>query len=630
MAIENAENALKMLLENATIDSNAYLLSSTAYLLSSAGVIALLSAVVLLHFAQKEVSWLSFLTSLAGFVLAFGVVDLVPYDVWEARAHKVKGEGLAAEAWEAVYWVTFVLCWFLCPILIEYEAAGDFTARAKLRTSLRRNCVWYVTYMVLGIFALGYAFFGRWSRAGSTGSFSEDFEGLLIAAGNAWGLFASTVLMGFGLVAVPRHFWALASPGTQLQKLLPKVAQVDEARHSSDLELQDAILDAQSELANQSQTPVDREIAQGIRCLQATLELCEKLAEEITGSKVSSSHRCNTRLSTASRTAAVPTIETLAHLNGLLREARLEARRAACCWDDLVRQCLYLEDLQNRAFRAAAEQVSEWRLCRRSCCIRTLLSWGPAHRAATFLSILWMKHLRFITLRALGFVSGTLSVIIVLGQLTIFSKSWNTSLLSFVFKSAGHHPFLVTQFLCGMPLGYMVITSFWSVFRLRVAGWYGLYPDHNTDTASLIWCSSVLCRLTAPLCYHFLLLVRVEGTAFQKLMGKMDLVPVLGRSFNEFFPLLVAFLCVCNIFNVYSKIVGLCGLGALEFEFTGYGDDSDPTVEGRRILDRERRRRSEAFEMRTPRVEADGHVTTSLSRPLTSWAAPPSPAIPRR
>merc|ERR1712110_271064 len=107
-------------------------------------------------------------------------------------------------------------------------------------------------------------------------------------------------------------------------------------------------------------------------------------------------------------------------------------------------------------------------------------------------------------------------------------------------------------------------TAYWSVFRWKIAGWYGLYPNHNTDTGSLLWCTSILARLSAPLCYHFVGLVRVRGTAFQEMMGQMKNVPFFGESFNRTVPLFVVFLCVCNLLNVYPRLVQLCGLELLE------------------------------------------------------------------
>jgi hypothetical protein len=198
-------------------------------------------------------------------------------------------------------------------------------------------------------------------------------------------------------------------------------------------------------------------------------------------------------------------------------------------------------------------------------------------------------------LRLVSACCACLSIVIVAGQLTMFSDSWSLSPLPLLFK--GEHGFGLTQVLCILPLSYMVCTTYWSVFRLKITGWYGLYPDHNTDTGSLLWCASILARLAAPLCYHFLLLVKVKNTAFQSMMGQMTVVPVLGRSFNQFFPCLVGFLCCCNLLNVYSRFVQLCGLEQLEFEIAPSASPSssidEQIMEGKRLIERERRRRSE-------------------------------------
>ena len=79
------------------------------------------------------------------------------------------------------------------------------------------------------------------------------------------------------------------------------------------------------------------------------------------------------------------------------------------------------------------------------------------------------------------------------------------------------------------------------------------------------------------------------------MMGQMNVVPLLGRSFNQVFPVAVGFLVCCNLFNVYSRLVQFCGLDVLEFEWAppASDDTGDLLTEGKRLIERERRRRSE-------------------------------------
>ncbi|CAE7590591.1 lmbrd2, partial [Symbiodinium pilosum] len=174
--------------------------------------VALIVACVLSRFADKDASWLSLMTSVAGVTIAISVVAVMPYDVWQAVAGGAGNpDSLLQSTWAVTYWTTALLSYLLCPILMEFEASGDFTIAARLRTSMRRNAVFYIAYtLILGILL---------AILIVRGEVQGDVQSWCIAASNAWGLFVLTVLMGFGLVAVPRHFWSLADPSALLQDL---------------------------------------------------------------------------------------------------------------------------------------------------------------------------------------------------------------------------------------------------------------------------------------------------------------------------------------------------------------------------------------------------------------------------
>lgn len=556
--------------------------SGAALLLVGAVVVGVGSSIALLHYAQREVSWCSFVISLLGFVLSFGIVALVPHDVWEALSSEEtpRGHSQAVGGWEFIYWATFLLCWLLCPILIEYEASGGFTLYGRLRALLCKNHLWCIAYSVAAVLLLISLSLG--GRVGLTA--------WCIAVSNAWGLLFSTVLMGYGLVAVPRHLWRLANPGEQLATLYCVAVTMDEARLSTQFELQDVITEARSEIASRTVQMWDPTIEQAFGILQTTLEECEQLHCELT-------HGARGLREGGQGCGSVPRggedasrLESLGELHRALKQASLEARRAACRWDELVQRCMLLEDLEEQLYPSAAELATSWQ----GSCVRMLCRWHAARSCWHGLVVLWLGTLRPRVLRVAGFLCGLLSGVIVLGQLTMFSESRSLSLLALLFKKC--HGFWLTQAFCILPLSYLICVAYWSVFKLKIAGWYGLYSNHNTDTGSLLWCASILARLAAPLCYHFLFLIRVEHTAFQDMMGQMNVVPVIGGSFNEIFPVLVGFLCLCNILNVYSRLVQLCGLDLLEVDWATPGpatDTIDLRAEGRRLVERERRRRSE-------------------------------------
>lgn len=589
-------------------------------LLGGGCLLSVASAFALSRYAERSMSWSSFSAAVLGFTLAFSIVGLVPYDVWcslmlheqSKRQSNVKAPShlLVRDSWAAIYWTTTVLCYLLIPFLIEFEAAGEFTFGARLRKSLRNNAVWYLAYAILGVCgAVWLVYHGMQFR---------DLGAWCIAASNAWGLILLTILMGFGLVALPRQLWSLGCPSGQLKVLYPQALTKEEAKISAQYELQCRIAEAEREVGTQdaSLTEQDATLKLAYQSLESMLEESKALQQDIESQSGfnSTGQGCafegvgsnpEPRLM-GLRTAppaggagsitsgdAAAALARLVKLHSQLKAARLDAQRCACRFEDLVKRCLLYEELEAGDERALSSITLLNDGPSDGCCARLRYGLRAGWRRA---EAIWIRRLRSRVYRASGYVCALLSSIIVLGQLTMLSPKFNLSLLSMLFLD--DHGAVLTQALCALPLSYMACTAYWSVFRLKIAGWYGLYSNHNTDAGSLLWCSYSLARLALPLCYHFLLLVDRPPhfkTSFQEFMGQMVLVPILGHRLNQVFPYLVAFVVFCNVTKVYSRVVHCLGLSLLAFEWSPNLESDDPLTEGKELVDRERRRRAEVL-----------------------------------
>ena len=60
----------------------------------------------------------------------------------------------------------------------------------------------------------------------------------LITFGNTYGLLMVSVLLGYGLVAVPRSFWRQANPDLELRRTYIMAAAADEALYEAVWDLQ--------------------------------------------------------------------------------------------------------------------------------------------------------------------------------------------------------------------------------------------------------------------------------------------------------------------------------------------------------------------------------------------------------
>jgi len=243
----------------------------------------------------------------------------------------------------------------------------------------------------------------------------------------------------------------------------------------------------------------------------------------------------------------------------------------------------------------------------------TFWTWGPLRwlcqlpvfRTAWHkLVVFWLSILRSRVLRLFALATGALSVVILSRQIMVF--------LDLSGPSLGFESFFETEAVYALTLGYLIGATYWSAFRWRVAGWYGLYSNRNTDTGSLLWCATLLSRLVTPLSYHFLLLIRAKGTSFQAALDAMDVGPTLLQS-NKIFILVLLCLVLCHFLNVYSKLLQILSLDNLDFDTAESTPSNEVLSEGRRLVEIARRRRSED---RTLQLELNDRYDESRAIPL--------------
>ena len=91
--------------------------------------------------------------------------------------------------------------------------------------------------------------------------------------------------------------------------------------------------------------------------------------------------------------------------------------------------------------------------------------------------------------------------------------------------------------------------------------------------------------MSTPLCYNFLQIINNGRTAFSKVMGEANIVPVFGETFYIIFPILLIILIIVNIFDVYAMIAKMFGLQKFQFESRFEHENIE---EGKRLLQKAR------------------------------------------
>ncbi len=116
-----------------------------------------------------------------------------------------------------------------------------------------------------------------------------------------------------------------------------------------------------------------------------------------------------------------------------------------------------------------------------------------------------------------------------------------------------------------IPLGFIIYGVHYGLFRIKISGFYGLYPDHHSDASSLLFTTINFSRVSAPLCFNFLNILQLKNCALNSALGVVDLMPVLGGSINKLLPSILILIAAFIYFDVWDRVCALFGLGNFMF-----------------------------------------------------------------
>ena len=133
--------------------------------------------------------------------------------------YSILGPDVLPSLWRVVYWSSQFLTWLILPLMQSYSQAGEFTRWGRLKSSLWDNAIFYSSYLLIALILLIYvavqpSLHLTWDRT----------KAIAAAASNTWGLFVLVLLLGYGLIEVPRNLWNRSQRGYQLQHAHFKVS----------------------------------------------------------------------------------------------------------------------------------------------------------------------------------------------------------------------------------------------------------------------------------------------------------------------------------------------------------------------------------------------------------------------
>ncbi|XP_075672515.1 uncharacterized protein LOC142642048 isoform X1 [Castanea sativa] len=479
---------------------------------------------------------------------SLSLIILVPADIWTTIMGHYNG-GISF-FWSFSYWSTFLLTWVVAPTIQGYEDAGDFTVTERLKTSIHANLVFYVCIGAIGLFGLILLILLRRNWSGG-------ILGLAMACSNTFGLVTGAFLLGFGLSEIPKGIWKNADWTARQKALTHKVAKMAVELDDAHQEFSNAIVIAQATSKQMSKRDTLRPYMNIIDDMLFQM-LKEDPSFKPQGGRLGEN---DMDYDTDEK--------SMATLRRQLRRAREEYYRYRSEYTKFVLEALELEDTVKNNER---RDVTGWKY---------ISSFRP-ERSGTLgsfldmIELMWRCILRKQLKKLLAIILGCMSAAILLAEATILPSGVDLSLFSILINAVGRQEVLV-QVAAFVPLMYMCICTYYSLFKIGMLMFYSLTP-RQTSSVSLLMICSMVARYAPPISYNFLNLIRLDGdekTIFEQKMGNIDdAVPFFGKGFNKIYPLIMVIYTILIASSFFHRVIEYFGNWKI-FKFQNESDDMD-------------------------------------------------------
>uniref|UniRef100_A0A672ITW2 LMBR1 domain containing 2a n=1 Tax=Salarias fasciatus TaxID=181472 RepID=A0A672ITW2_SALFA len=482
-------------------------------------------------------------------------------------------DGILPVFWRVVYWTSQFLTWMLLPFMQSYARAGAFSRMGKMKTALIENAIYYGTYLLIFISLLIYlAAHPKWTLTWT------QLQTIGITAANTWGLFLLVLLLGYGLVEIPRSYWLSSSPDYLLAKTYFKAAKIAVEK----AEAEENLVDVMEEVAGVHESIRHNHSLR--KCVDTILTKCPVEYQEEIGRNVENS---------GGEPSVIPTKKSLINLHKKVISAVQRHGQTRVQWSILSDQAFHLEDVTKSRSSPTRQFTHSF--------LVTPSSWIRRFIYTSTVEWYWECVFRQGFCRFVAVLLCLLSAAVVWSECTFFSTHPVLSLFAvFIQAAEKHYNYIWIEMACFASILFMCVCVYSTVFSIRFFNYYYLVPHHQTDAYSLQFSGMLFCRLTPPLCLNFLGLIHMDSaishqdriqTSYTSIMGSMRLLSFISDGFYIYYPMLVLLLCLATFYKLGSRCLNLLG-------FHQYVSDddliSDLVDEGRELIRRERRKRQKA------------------------------------
>ena len=558
------------------------------YILLEAFLSLIVATIIILSYVRKGTNKLVTLISIITWFFDFYMVILLPYDICITNKQKRKEDLTQAEqdtieiikiSYQVTYWMTFFITWLIIPLLKNYESSGEFTRWEKFKYSIRSNLILYAIELFICIILFIWAFF---KLKKETISF---FVKNIYNFSYVLGLSIMLLLLSYSLIKLPKLIYEKINYENTIQyyeysaknindKLSIVKMELEENGHQllvtmEDSKIMQEMKDDNILTDNKMRLNNDKSIYQYQPYMKEKFDYLHK------NSKV-----FNINIKNNSFGSQQEPIKDKKKLVLLFKKIMKEE------WDDLRLQCqmqrIYSKwstlksililgkknkYITNSKYSKLGREKSE-----------KIMYDKPDENFIALNSISSFKIWYYLKPRKIFIFILTIILflfggIIFISEISI-SLPWNLSFFSLLISSVTN--VLILHLVLFIQIIYLLGMSMYTLLRLKISGYYGMYPNNQTDGISLMYFVDNINRIIFPLCLNVIMMVNkgdeVNKTILESIFG-INMQNKVFVIFNNYSPLILILCVLINGFNVFLKL-GKC-FGIDDFYIESEKRDND-------------------------------------------------------
>ena len=541
------------------------------YILLEAILCLILATIIILSYVRKGTNKLVIIISSLTWFFNFYMVVLLPYDI--CLTNKIKRKESLTEAeqktssiikitYNIAYWSTFFLSWLILPLLKSYESSGEFTRWEKFIYSIKSNLIFFGVVLLVCIFLFIWAFF-KLKKETISFFFKNIYNFNYVL-----GLSIMLLLLSYSLIKLPIKIYESMNYENTIQyyeytaknindKLVVVKMELTENGHQLLETMEDSKIIKEMQDDNILNSNKNYSNKKNIFIYQKYMK--EKFDYLLKNSKI-----FGIEIKSNLFGSKQEPIHDKGNLVQLIKKIMKEE------WDDLRLQCqmqkIYSKwstlksililgkknkyKINSRYYKIGKDKSEKIMVDKKDDSFITL------NNISNF-KIWYYLKIRQILIFILTVILFIFGGIIFISEISI-PLPWNLSIFGLLISSITN--VFILHIILFIQIIYLLGMSMYTLFSLKISGYYGMYRNRQTDSISLLYFSDNINRIIFPLCLNVIMMVNKGEKKYKTILESIFGINMQNQVFvifNNYSPLILILCVLINGFNVFTKI-GKC------------------------------------------------------------------------